>query len=242
MITYQLIPLQTLLTQLTQTRLMGPGQPLIYQNATLTLQEAVDPNRLIPAQRYVLASDFQMIERLYSTFLQQHALNIFALTGGLWFWPAPKDLTTFEKLSNLKPKDLTTFEKLSNLKPPANPRESTAEKIAGAIPLTSPIIEESTTPTGDKIWLISDGMHRIYTARKLGIPINIILVQNVPPQYPYYAYPLANGWNEVIELTEIPKGFHKKTYREKNYKDLFRNYNEIFPGIQKRRTSSHPLS
>jgi len=213
-LTYQPIPLQTLLTQLTQTRLMGPGQPLIYQNATLTLQEAVSPNRLIPAQRYVLASDFQMIERLYSTFLQQHALDIFALAGGLWFWPES----------------------------PANPRESTAEKIAEAIPLTPPIIEESTTPTGDKIWLISDGMHRIYTARKLGIPINIILVQNVPPQYPYYAYPLANGWNEVIELTEIPKGFHKKTYRETNYKDLFRNYNEIFPGIQKRRTSSHPLS
>jgi hypothetical protein len=76
-------------------------------------------------------------------------------------------------------------------------------------------------------------MHRVYTARKLGKPINIILVQNVP--YPYYAFPLSQAWAEVIELQEIPKDFPKKVYRERNYKDLFRNYNEVLSGIQQSR-------
>ena len=79
-------------------------------------------------------------------------------------------------------------------------------------------------------------MHRIHTARKLGLPINVILAQKVPVTFPYYAYPLKNGWNDVAELDYIPNDFVKKTYRDKdNYKALFRNFNAVLPGIQKQR-------
>lgn len=106
--------------------------------------------------------------------------------------------------------------------------------IVGPIPLTPPIIEE--THTTKRKFLISDGMHRIFAAKKLGSFINVIYVRDVPKEYPYYALPLKNGWHDVQELEFIPEGFVKKTYRDpKNYKDLFRNYNEIFPGIQESR-------
>lgn len=203
---YELINPPSLLASLQQTRLMGHGQHSIYCNATLSLQEAIDPNILVPAQRYVLESDFHRIESLYTSFLQED-MDIFSLTGGLWFWQA----------------------------------ESDTEPAEGPIPLTPPIVEESLESDGKKIWLISDGMHRVYTARKLGKRINIILVQNVPAVYPYYAYPLTQGWEKVMELATLPDDFQKKVYREENYKALFRNYNEVLPGIQKQRKRTNPL-
>lgn len=190
---------QELLNHLKQTPLVGYGQPLIYQTAHLSLQENIHPHELIPAQRYVLESDFQRIEQLYQNFLRQE-IDIFSLRGGLWF--------------------------------------SVEEE---SIPLTPPIIEESWEPDGKKIWLISDGMHRVYTAQKLGKQLTIILVQNVPREYPYYAYPLEKGWNEVVELKELVEGFQKKSYREAQYKNLFRNYNAVFPGVQKTRQQVRSL-
>ena len=203
---YELISQSTLFARLKSTRLLGYGQPTIYAKAHFTLQKAVDPNKLVPAQQYVLASDFYTIERLYQTFLQ-YSIDIFALTGGLLFWRE-------------------------------EPETGLAE---GPIPLTPPIIEESLEPDGRPVLLISDGMHRVYTARQLGKQINVILVRNVPIEYPYYAYPLPKGWAEVVELQELPEGFQKKVYREKNYKELFRNYNDVLPGIQKQRKKTNPF-
>lgn len=193
---YHLIPADELLTRLQQTQLMGHQHPFIYRNAQLSLHSQVDPNSLTPAQRYVLTENCQIIERLYTIFLD-HDLDIFSLEGGLWFW---------------------------------------LEGQTSPIPLTPPIIEESTTIEGQTVNLISDGMHRVYTAKQLGKPITILQVKNLPPAYPYYAYPLSRGWEEVTVLSEFPTGFVKKYYRETDYKALFRNYNAIFSGIQKQRT------
>ncbi len=196
---YETINEQMLLAGFKKTRLKGYGQLNIYANSTLEIQEGIDPNTLIPAQRYVLESDYDTIKMLHTTFEQQ-SIDIFALKGGIHFWT------------------------------------SDAGEEEGPIPLTPPIIEESLEADGSKVWLINDGMHRVYTARKLGKKINIILVRNVPVEYPYYAYPLKNGWADVIELPEIPDTFVKKEYRDKeNYKALFRNFNEVFPSIQKQR-------
>jgi hypothetical protein len=174
---------------------MGHGQPNIYKNATLEIREQVDPNQLIPAQRYVLKTDFQRIKALYYLF-QQQGIDIFALSEGLFFW----------------------------------------YQETGPIPLLPPIVEASVEKNGEIVLLINDGMHRIYTARQLGKRINIILVRNVPIEYPYYAYPLEKGWQDVVELEVLTEDFVKKYYRDKeNYKALFRNFNELFPDIQKQR-------
>lgn len=109
------------------------------------------------------------------------------------------------------------------------------------IPFLPPVIEESIEREGKKILLINDGIHRVYAARKRGRNINVVLARNVPVQYPYYAYALSEGWAQVDELKELEEGYQKKEYRNpENYKALFRDFNEIFEGVQKQRPRSNP--
>ena len=191
-----------LLRRLRETRLKGFGQPLVYEHATLELAEAVETDRLVPAQRYVLRESVERILSLRAALLLG-GTDIFALDGGL----------------------LLGFE----------------DEPGAEIPLLPPIIEESREPGGRTVWLINDGMHRVYTARKSGLPINVVLARGVPEDYPYYAYALERGWDDVQELDELPDNFLKKTYRNPdNYKSLFRDFNAVFPRIQEQRKQSNP--
>lgn len=116
-----------------------------------------------------------------------------------------------------------------------------ADPAEAPIPFLPPVIEESTEADGRKVLLINDGIHRVYAARKRGRPLNVVLARNVPPEYPYYAYALPEGWAQVEELAELTEGYQKKAYRNPdNYKALFRDFNEIFEGIQKQRPRTNP--
>ena len=109
------------------------------------------------------------------------------------------------------------------------------------IPFLPPVIEESIERDGKKILLINDGIHRVYAARKRGRKLSVVLARNVPAEYPYYAYALPDGWAQVDELAELQEGYQKKEYRNpENYKALFRDFNEIFEGVQKQRPRSNP--
>jgi hypothetical protein len=109
------------------------------------------------------------------------------------------------------------------------------------IPVVPPVIEESQEPDGRTALLINDGIHRIYAARSLGLPIAVVVARGVPREYPYYALALPRGWSDVEELDDLPDGFQKKEYRRPdNYKALFREFNEVFPGVQKERKKSNP--
>ena len=109
------------------------------------------------------------------------------------------------------------------------------------IPFLPPVIEESIERDGRKILLINDGIHRVYAARKRGRKLNVVLARNVPTEYPYYAYALPDGWAQVDELAELQEGYQKKEYRNpENYKALFRDFNEVFEGVQKQRPRSNP--
>jgi hypothetical protein len=105
------------------------------------------------------------------------------------------------------------------------------------IPFLPPIVERSQEPDGREVWLINDGIHRVYAARLAGSPINVVTVEGA--SHPYYA--LATGWDTVVELEELPDDFQKKAYRvPDNYKALFRDFNAVFPGVQKERKRSNP--
>ncbi len=117
----------------------------------------------------------------------------------------------------------------------------TTEDPERAVPLIPPIIEESHEPDGRTVLLINDGLHRIYTARSLGMPISVVIARGVPAHYPYYAFALARGWSEVEQLEELPDEYQKKEYRvPQNYKALFREFNSVFPGVQQQRKRSNP--
>lgn len=110
------------------------------------------------------------------------------------------------------------------------------------IPVIPPIVEESHEPGRDTpVDVIADGLHRVYAARTLGLPITVIIARDLPRDHPYYALALPDGWSGVAELAALPDGFQKKTYRNPdNYKSLFRQYNEVFPGVQEQRKRSNP--
>lgn len=109
------------------------------------------------------------------------------------------------------------------------------------IPVVPPVIEESVERDGSKVLLINDGLHRVAAARTLGLPVSIVLVKGVPEEHPYYAYALQGGWSEVAQLQELPDLYEKKSYRlPENYKALFREFNDVLPGVQKQRKQSNP--
>ncbi|HET6509280.1 MAG TPA: hypothetical protein VFG42_20960 [Baekduia sp.] len=109
------------------------------------------------------------------------------------------------------------------------------------IPVIPPIVEESHEPDGRTVDVVADGLHRVYAARALGLPITVIVARGLPREHPYYALALPDGWAGVAELDELPDGFQKKTYRNPdNYKSLFRQYNAVFPGVQQQRKRSNP--
>jgi hypothetical protein len=109
------------------------------------------------------------------------------------------------------------------------------------VPMIPPIVEESHEPDGRTVLIVNDGIHRVFAARSLGLPIATVVARGVPREFPYYAYALSDGWADVQELDELPDGFQKKTYRDPdNYKALFRQFNEVFPGVQAERKKSNP--
>jgi hypothetical protein len=107
------------------------------------------------------------------------------------------------------------------------------------VPVITPVVEESHEPDGRTVWIINDGIHRVYAARSLGLSITVVRATGV--SHPYYALALPGGWSDVEELEELPERYEKKTYRDpSNYKALFREFNEVFPGVQQERRKSNP--
>lgn len=104
------------------------------------------------------------------------------------------------------------------------------------IPFLPPLVEESREEGySSPIWIINDGMHRVYAARKCGMSINVILVKEVPNCYPYYAFPLPEQWGAVYKVEEVPQSDRKAYRNPDDYKALFRDFNAVFDGIQKKR-------
>jgi hypothetical protein len=190
-----------LLARIRRTPLRGFGGARPYATADVALEAALDPERLVPTQRYVLAPNVDRILELRSALLP-YGLDVFALDGGAYV------------------------------------RTREAEQ---PVPVIPPVVEESRDARGREVLLVNDGLHRVFAARSIGSPITAVVVRDVPAEYPYYAFPLESGWSEVARLDELPDGFEKKAYRNPdNYKALFREFNEVFPGVQEQRKPSNP--
>lgn len=99
------------------------------------------------------------------------------------------------------------------------------------IDVLPPVVEQSAEADGSLVKILNDGMHRVYLARMERSPIQVVYVENVPKQYPYYAFPLVNGWNDVEIVSDLPEGYIKKWHRIKNYKSLYRDFNSGFQNV-----------
>lgn len=99
------------------------------------------------------------------------------------------------------------------------------------ITVLPPVVEVSAEADGSVVNILNDGMHRVYLARMERCPIQVVYVHDVPAEYPYYAFPLVNGWNDVEIKHDLPEGYVKKWHRIRNYKSLYRNFNSAFENV-----------
>jgi hypothetical protein len=112
---------------------------------------------------------------------------------------------------------------------------------AERFPVIPPIVEESHEPDGRIVWLINDGLHRVYAAREQRSDIAVVRISGLSREYPYYAEARADGWAGIPVFDELPDGYQKKQYRVPTaYKSLYRDFNAVFPGIQPERKDSNP--
>jgi hypothetical protein len=97
--------------------------------------------------------------------------------------------------------------------------------------LLPPVVEESIESDGSVINIVADGLHRIYMARLEGIIPQVVFIRGIPKDFPYYAYPIAEGWNKIVIVEDLPEGFLKKWHRVENYESLYRNFNSAFDNV-----------
>jgi hypothetical protein len=189
-----------LFARLRQVPLRGFDGARPYADARFEFVEALDTDRVTPAQNYVLREGVERILALRSR-LADRGIDPFRIDGGVTI--------------------------------------RTSEEPSRARTLIPPIVEESVEDGARTVWLVADGMHRVYAARSLGLTISVVLISNV--SYPYYAFPLENGWDGVEQLDYLPPVHQKKIYRQPdNYKALFRDFNAVFSNIQLPRAQSNP--
>lgn len=100
---------------------------------------------------------------------------------------------------------------------------------ADGIPVIPPVVEADASGA----LLIADGMHRVYAARSLRLPITVVAVRGVPPELPYYAFPLEDGWDGVAVRDTVPPEAEKKRHRRpEDHRALYRDYDAVIPGVQ----------
>ena len=99
------------------------------------------------------------------------------------------------------------------------------------IDVLPPVVELSTEADGSSVNILNDGMHRVYLARMERTPLQVIYVNLDSKKYPYYAFPLVNGWEDVEIKEDIPEGYIKKWHRIKEYKTLYRDFNTGFINV-----------
>lgn len=117
----------------------------------------------------------------------------------------------------------------------------TADDPSTTLTVVPPVIEESVEPDGQVCLLVCDGLHRMFYAHAHNMQITALVVRRAT--HPYYAFPLAGGWDDVELLDSLPTTYQKKVYRHPdNYKALFRDFNGVFPNVQSQRLRSNPSS
>lgn len=97
--------------------------------------------------------------------------------------------------------------------------------------LLPPVVEEWVEANGQAVNLINDGMHRLYLAYLEWVTPQVILVRNIPPEYPYYAFPNPTQWHGVEWVDSLPEGYVKKWHRIADYKTLYRDFNSAFDRV-----------
>ncbi len=194
------IPLEKLISEVRSVPLKSkdPNSPKVfpYQKARIVLREMFW-TELNPGSKYLLQDRLESLRDMRLHLLGEHGIDPLKLTGGY---------------------ELDINGEVHMLIPPIV--EVSEEKMIyhdtrGDIKYDHPIEV--------KMNIVVDGLHRISLARYLENSVNVLHVQGIPPECPFYA--LANEWKDVKIVQEIPKtNEEKKDYRRKDSYDLYRDF------------------
>jgi hypothetical protein len=109
------------------------------------------------------------------------------------------------------------------------------DRSGDPIDLLPPVVEAIGESTGEFVNVINDGMHRLFAGRLEWRRPEVVLVEDLPAEYPYYAYPIpgASPWDQVaiLEGSSIPVGLIKKWHRAADNKRLYRDFNSAFQNV-----------
>jgi len=105
------------------------------------------------------------------------------------------------------------------------------EGLGEPIDLLPPVVEESIEHDGSIHFIINDGMHRVYMALREWTHTEAVVIRGIPKAYPYYAFPVPDGWSLVEERDDLPEGYLKKWHRISDYHSLYRNFNSAFLNV-----------
>jgi hypothetical protein len=181
----------------------GNTQP--YLNSYLSI-ETLDPSILAPTQRYVLSKELKKLEQIRWDIEREYGYDILRLAGYLQVTYPPCSVGLSDGTTRVY----------------ANPE---------VIDILPPIVEEYINPRGMIDLIICDGQHRCFLAYMMGLPLNVVYVRGINKGYPYYAFPLPNGWKDVEIRDDIPSGYIKKFHVAKEHKRLYRWFNDEFSNI-----------
>jgi hypothetical protein len=194
--------------KLSQITLRG-GKTQPYLNSFISI-ETFDPAILAPTQRYCLISELKKIEQLRWEIMREYGWDILQLNGYL---------------------KVTYPEREEQLKGIHGTPDTPVKIESKIIDILPPVIEEFIDYRGNIKLIINDGQHRCRLAYQMGLPINVAYVRGSNKSYPYYAYPLPNGWADVELREDIPEGYVKKFHVAKDHKSLYRDFNSQFENI-----------
>lgn len=191
-----------LIRRLRNVTMLEDDKAYPYKDAVIT-SEYLNPRELTPPQNYLLSSALT---------------NIFDLEDAFSGY-AERNLCHYFDIFDLSGGFLEY--EASKYTHPDSPLIPTT--------LLPPIIEESIEEDGSVKLIICDGMHRVYASMIKHLDrINCIYIRGVNRKYPYYAYPVVNGWDGVKIIDKLEPGLIKKFHRIKNNKKLYRNFDSVF--------------
>jgi hypothetical protein len=201
-------PLSELISRLRGLTMLQDRNAFPYKDAKINATNTVLAEVLSPCQLYVLASEYEKVHRLRHFMLIQHGIDILQLGK-----------TMVGGVGGERQEALGFVEY----------RVDGGETIT----ILPPIIEHSLEVDNRKCLLINDGMHRCYLSLVSRITPHVIVVDDVPKELPYYAWPLPGGWRDVKivhDISEIPlKKFHRVPHPA--YKALYRDFNSVFQNV-----------
>lgn len=200
-------------SRLKQVSMLKDDSVLPYKTADIHITD-IHTNLLAPAQLYVLRSEFEKVRQLRWAMLDHCGVDILRLSDS--------KLDRGELVSsNSHFTDSVGFIEFSL---DTNPDE--------IITITPPVIEEWTEADKTKVSIINDGMHRCFLARSSCIIPAVVKITNIPSHLPYYAFPLAGGWNDTTMIDKLNSKVLKKYHRFPNgvYQKYYRNFGTVFPG------------